>query len=303
MIVGIDSGYGYTKTKNVAFASSVSMLPDKQLFNQRVVEYEGKVYQVGTDKIGMIADKTSSDDYLILTLAAIGEELKALQPKIVGTKVTLAVGVPLMRYQAEKEPLIKYLKSKGSHLDFKYEGIEYNIILDDEIYVYPQGYAAIATENDISYSFTMVDIGTGTIDILSVGRNFSVDLANSHTVQFGINNLLADISEVISARYNKKIKTEQIIDIIIGKSEGAMPKIIDVVNECVQRFIDNVINILRANSVDYEFEKTIIMGGGAGILKRFGKHKFEDCNVVFLDDIKANAIGYEILAKRDAAKR
>ena len=45
------------------------------------------------------------------------------------------------------------------------------------------------------------------------------------------------------------------------------------------------------------------MGGGAGILKRFGKNKFEACNVVFIDDIKANAKGYEELAKREAESK
>ena len=60
---------------------------------------------------------------------------------------------------------------------------------------------------------------------------------------------------------------------------------------------------MRANQVDYEFEKTLIMGGGAGILKRFGKNKFEACNVVFIDDIKANAKGYEELAKREAESK
>ena len=300
MVIGIDAGYGMTKTKNITFASAVAELPDKQCFNRNVIEFKDRVYQVGTNKIGLTSDKTLTDDYYLLTLAGVAEELKALDPRVTAASVTLALGVPLMRYAAEKTPLINYIKERGSDIKFVYEGENYNIHINDDIYVYPQGYAAIAEKlTNIKYSFYLVDIGTGTTDILSVGQNFVPDLANSHTIQYGINNLIADINETISSKFNTKIKQDKIIDIILGNTDGAMPKIVDIVNSAITKFIDSIVRLLRENNVNYEFEPTFFVGGGAGILKKYGSTRFADCNVSFIDDIRANAKGYEILAKKE----
>lgn len=68
--------------------------------------------------------KVESEDFYLLTLAAITEEL-GNRGNILKSNVYLAVGLPLTRFGEEKQPFIDYL-SKKEEISFKFEeGVSY----------------------------------------------------------------------------------------------------------------------------------------------------------------------------------
>ena len=56
MIIGIDAGYGYVKTKNTSFPSGVAHLSDRPPMMNRVVEFQDRFYQVGVANDGITED-------------------------------------------------------------------------------------------------------------------------------------------------------------------------------------------------------------------------------------------------------
>ena len=76
MIVGIDHGYYAIKTKHVSFPSGIIQYDYEPYTMQNVLQYRGKYYVCGTGRQTLVKNKTSNDNYYLLTLAAIAEEIK-----------------------------------------------------------------------------------------------------------------------------------------------------------------------------------------------------------------------------------
>lgn len=302
MIIGIDAGYGYVKTKNTSFPSGVAHLSDRPPMMNRVVEFMGKFYQVGAANDGITEDKTVNDDYYILTLAGIAEEMRLVN--IYEAEVVLAVGVPLMRYGAEKDKLIEYMK-QYEKVEFKYEDTTYKCTISPRVYVFPQGYAAITNKlNEIKGPCYLVDMGTGTTEILPINADKSVDLGKAKTVQFGINNCIASVNARISNKYNSTLPEDSIIQIIMGKSQnsGLPGNVIALCEETIMEWAEEAIKLLRQNKVNYDLVQTFFVGGGAGVIKRFATSLGTEHSITFIEDICVNAKGYELLAKSMDAK-
>ena len=57
--------------------------------------------------------------------------------------------------------------------------------------------------------------------------------------------------------------------------------------------------MLRENGFDPEYSQVIFIGGGATIMKKFGENKL---NYRYLEDVRMNAKGYELLASHQWRK-
>lgn len=295
MIIGIDHGFGFIKTRHSVIASGVAEFDAEPAFSKRLVEYDGKFYQVGCQPDGLAADKTSTEDYYIMTLAAIAEEMKAAGTT--GAYVTLAVGCPLTRYGREKGQLESYL-SKNTKITFKYEGVEYKVYGISHIYIYPQGYAAIVDRlAQIKGACYLIDIGTGTTDISPISSDKSIDLAKARTLQMGISNCISMINEAISREYQTELPVNVIIDVMVGRDAVLPPVIIALIEDVISQWCDMLLRTLHQNKIDYRLTQTFFAGGGAMLLSKYAKSiDPEKTCITYITDVKANAIGYELLA-------
>ena len=285
VVIGVDHGYGYIKTRNAVFGSSVAKLSYEPPQLNKVVEYEGDFYQVGGITDGLSGDKTLNDNYYILTLAAIAEELKVKER--VKEDISLAIGLPFTRYGHEKETFLAYLKKK-KQIDFKYEGIQYHV----SIYFY---------DPLMDHNFNIVDIGTGTTELIPVNNGLVPDIKHSHTLQRGISTCISEVNEALSRQYSQTIAPAQIINIIMNE-KVVMPK--DALVLCktvITDFANGFLDILRMNGINYEFTQTFFVGGGAYLLRNYATNLDSNSPCVeFITDIRANAIGYEALANAEA---
>ncbi len=77
-IIGIDHGFGYMKTAHSVFTVNVTPWDDVEPpLRNKVLKYEGKYYCFGQDrKRGSKVSKTKNQDYYLMTLGAIAEELR-----------------------------------------------------------------------------------------------------------------------------------------------------------------------------------------------------------------------------------
>ena len=62
MIIGIDHGYGFTKTSNSIFASGVAKFKEQPPVTANIVQYNNMYYQIGVAPDGLTTDKTANED-------------------------------------------------------------------------------------------------------------------------------------------------------------------------------------------------------------------------------------------------
>lgn len=89
---------------------------------------------------------------------------------------------------------------------------------------------------------------------------------------------------------------ENDVDIILqGKGESYPDTAVQLVEEGAQQFINDLFSTLRERMLDLRFMKVIFVGGGAILLRRQIETSGKVGNPLFVNDINANAKGYEYL--------
>lgn len=93
MIVGVDHGYAAMKTAHFSFPSGLVAYEHEPYTLKDVLEYGGKFYVVGSGRQALQKNKTQTEDYYLLTLAAIAKELSFRHAEP-ATEIHLAAGLP-----------------------------------------------------------------------------------------------------------------------------------------------------------------------------------------------------------------
>lgn len=101
------------------------------------------------------------------------------------------------------------------------------------------------------------------------------------------------------AKHGKEVP-EYIINEVIetGDSSGITRNkkaIMDTINAGLKRYALEVEAKLRELKIDFDFTNVVYVGGGAGVMRRFGSCAGE--NVRYVTDVCANALGFEYLAQ------
>jgi len=295
-IIAIDHGWSMCKTPNDIYISGVSEITTEPAYFDNILEYKGRYFKVGTDRLEVKATKVETPDYYYLTLAGIAKELK-LRNKT-EARVVLSVGLPASRYGDEKNEFIKYLK-QNDEVYFKFEQTKYHIWID-RILVYPQCYAAVVDRIAMfGPKVVVVDIGSWTIDIIPV-VNKKPDEAGTDSIQQGIITCMRNINKQCVRQLGEKIDEELIKEYMISHKSSLPDEYIQIMNQEISSFILMVINSLREEKYSLKTTPFVFVGGGAVVMKNFGS--FNQNNFSFNTDICANAKGFETLAKITMSK-
>lgn len=103
---------------------------------QNVLQYRGEYYVCGTGRQTLVKDKTANDNYYLLTLTALAQEIRKRKGERTA-KVVLAAGLPLTGFGREKQKFKEYLFRKEQPICFFYEGERYEIQIED-VKLFPQ---------------------------------------------------------------------------------------------------------------------------------------------------------------------
>ena len=290
-VISIDHGYGTVKTINCIFNAGVRVILSEPAFFDDVILYNGQFYKVGTAREVVMDNKTVNEDYYILTLASIAKELKL--KGLHEAKVLLAVGLPATRYGAEKKDFIDYL-SKNEDVTFSFEQEEYKVKIV-KVVAFPQGYSAVVDKiPTFSNKEVVVDIGSWTVDIFPI-VNKKPDDANANTIPGGIITCMRAINKQCIRLYNETIDEEFIKSYIMTGKTELDDKFVAIMEKELKSFATNLFNSLREEGYSLNTTQFYFVGGGAAVMKNFGG--YDQKNIKYNLDVKANAKGYERLAK------
>lgn len=294
VIIGVDHGFHIMKTRSCAYENGVERCNSKPAFDTNTLCYQGRYYKIGESRMKVKKNKTMDEDYFLATLPAIAKEIehRGLPREL---DITLAVGLPFTRYGAEQKAFRSYFMRGGNAIEFQFEGVNYKITFQ-KVVCYPQCYAAIADRlGSMRGEYVVCDIGSWTIDIISVVDGVPQE-KKSQTFDKAIINMMQEISRECIALEGETISEKLIAEYIKNPRETRLPIAYEkIVSKALMKFAKNVEGILKENGHSLALSNIIYVGGGAGIMREYGSHGL---NISYLEDVNANAKGYEFLAER-----
>lgn len=292
LVVGVDHGFCLMKTPHHIFENGVHPLGGESTLPTNTLEYNGEYFKVGEGRLPMMDVKTSDDNYFRLTLAAIAKEMDVYHQK--HCDVILAVGLPFSRFAREKEDFRKYLLREGE-ICFRFGGKEYGITIQD-VYVFPQCYAAIVDRlREYGKETLVVDIGSKTIDVIHT-KNYVPVESDSTSIAEAMIQCMAGIKNEVYQNCNRRINEDAIQRIVMGEETTLPDECKRFVELGLSRFANNVEAKLSEQGFDPDMIPVIYLGGGAVVMKQYGSRRGD--NIFYMDDVRANAKGFEYLAKQ-----
>ncbi|MGB4659464.1 MAG: ParM/StbA family protein [Mobilitalea sp.] len=291
-VIGIDHGWSHIKSVTSVFSTSIEENPSPTFFKD-VLEYQGKYYNIGGGRLEVKNTKVENEDFYLLTLAAIAKEL-AKRGDVRKSNVYLAVGLPLTRFGEEKQAFIDYL-SKNQEVHFKFEEKEYHIYIV-KVSVYPQCYSAV-TEMIPNFQrrAVVVDIGSWTIDIMPV-INKKPDDRRCNSLPHGLITCMREINRDCVKNFNYELEEADIEHYIRHRQLSNVPEeVLKLIDKYLTNYADMIIRSLKELEINVQTTPIIIVGGGASVVKNYCSVKLP--NIEYKMDVKANAKGYEIMAR------
>ena len=296
-IIGVDTGNKSIKTINCHFAAGLKSFNNKPPLMNEWLLFNNKYYIPTNQRVTYLEDKTQTDEYFILTLFAISKEVKARNLEISKFEdVILSVGLPPSHIGRLGDEFIKYFK-KG-FVNYEYNGEKFSINLKN-ILLFPQAYSAIVPDferyREIKKAY-IIDIGGYTTDVILL-NNGQPDLTFCESLDFGMIHLFNIIKRKIKLEYGN-IPDEMQIDNTLETGEEIYGNMSKIIEEEAEIYIDELFRTLVEMGIDLKISDSIFMGGGSLRLKRFIDKSSLIGKKYFIKNINANAVGYELLAKK-----
>lgn len=295
IILGIDQGNGNQKTAHRIIQSGVEPLIGEAIASKNVLCFKGKNYVVGESHLTYRGEKTDNDDFYLLNLAAIAEELD--YRGYTDANIALAVGLPLAWVKAKQKAYREYL-SKEEDLEYTYKGKSYRVHIA-KVFVFPQGLAAMAEIGDIKGDSLLIDIGNGTTDIVRFEDSVPVE-KSLVTEEYGISFCVREIQKEIARSLGKSVEERRIEKLLRTGCDGAdeQDMVAGIVRQVASKYAEEVIRRITVAGYDESYMKLFVIGGGGCILKYFSNLSNPSSKVLICDDIHINAKGYERFASQ-----
>ena len=304
MIISVDHGNKSIKTPHAIFTSGLVMSDGLQGFKTDYIGWNGQYYSLTERRISYLRDKTEDDRFFILTLFAIAKELeyRDVSETLDPIDITLLVGLPPAHYEQLHSRFEQYFLRRREAIDFEYNGKYYSVRIN-KVLSYPQAFAAAVTQystlkvHSVAY---IIDIGGFTIDVLKL-RFGRPDLEVVESFEKGVITLYNSIASKCNSQY-ARILEECEIDEVIRNQPTVLPgEVQQLIRSMTADFLAEFYNFLRERGIDVSTSKCVFAGGGSlllrGMIERGNKVAFP----IFIEDIHANAIGYEVLYQSEVA--
>lgn len=296
LLCGIDHGFSTMKTAHFVFENGVKELGGEASLLTNTMFFNERYFKVGEGRLPLKDTKVEDGDYFLLTLAAISREMD--YHGLSDTEVCIAAGLPFTRFGQEKTEFKEYL-NPGDR-EFQYNGKEYHIKCSD-VFLYPQCYAAVADRlGKLPGELLIVDIGSKTVDIIHTRKHIPVE-SDCITIPSALIQCMANINNVIYRKTNRTLTEEQIQQVMMYGNAPYSDKMVQIVKEELAVFAKRIEAALKEHGFDPEMTPVVYVGGGAGVMKRFGS--VTGRHIMHIEDVKANALGYEYLTHQQLKRK
>lgn len=127
------------------------------------------------------------------------------------------------------------------------------------------------------------------------GLNLRAGGAHAPEFTNGVILLYNRICAKANAELDILLEESEIDRILRGEDQDAAPEVIALAEREAQEFINDLLSGLRERMLELKSGKVIFLGGGATLLRRQIEASGKIGQAIFVEDINANAKGYEYL--------
>ena len=292
--IGVDHGYAAMKTTHFSFPTGLVEYEHEPYTGKDVLEYGGRYFVVGSGRQPLQKDKTLTEDYYLLTLAAVAKELDYRGAECTAA-IHLAAGLPLTSFGRDKKKFREYLFRDGKAVSFRYEGRDYAVTITD-VSLFPQGYAAVLTQSELldEPSVIVADIGGWTVDLMRLDNRIP-NAATCRSLELGMIRCIDEISEQVRRLFGVSMTAAQIEAVLRGDAGSMDDRIRAVMHTQADKYLQNLLSTITESGLDTRAMPAVFLGGGAALLKRHVTATDGLCRPFILDDVCLNAKGYERL--------
>ena len=294
LTIGVDHGYAAMKSAHVSFPTGLVEYEHEPYTQQDVLEYNGKFYVVGSGRQPLQKDKTLTEDYYLLTLAAIAKEL-ACRKADATASVHLAAGLPLTSFGRDKKKFRAYLLRDGRPVFFRFEGSAYTVRIT-EVSLFPQGYAAVLTQPDLlnEPSVILADVGGWTVDLMRLDNRIP-NAATCRSLELGMIRCLDESAEQVRRSLGLSMTAAQIESVLCGEASSVDDNAKQIIHREADGYARRLLSAIAESGLDARAMPAVFLGGGAALLKRHVGATDGLCRPLILDNVCLNAKGYERL--------
>ena len=299
--IGVDHGYAAMKTAHFSFSTGLVEYAHEPYTRMDVLELDGKYYVAGTGRQPLQKDKTATEDYYLLTLAAIAKELDYRQAGPVAT-VHLAAGLPLTSFGRDKKKFREYLFRDGKPVTFRYEWTTYTVTIE-RVSLFPQGYSAVLTQQDLldEPSVIVADIGGWTVDLMRLDGRIP-NAAACRSLELGMIRRLDETAEQVRRSLGLSLTAAQIESVLRGDVSGVDSRAKEIIRREAGAYTRRLLSAIAESGLDARAMPAIFLGGGAALMQRHVSAIDGLCRALILDDVCLNAKGYERLVEQISAR-
>lgn len=337
MVIAVDTGNRLIKTAHAEpfSAGLICHYDAKPFVATDTLYYDGRYYTFSETQGERRQDKSVDDYYYMLTLAAIAREIvvkraeeaaggkpvvcadairAARRAKAHYTEdIVLSVGLPprdmVSPIKVDGKSMVDrykdYFFKGGRHVHYVYDDISFDVTITDVV-VSAQGFAAIFP-NDIFARVTkypqafIIDIGGYTTDIALVA-NRRIDLHYFVSLDYGVIYLCKEVADTVKRRHGKDISGVLVEAVLRGESVGD-DGVEATVREAAEAYAKRLVDALIDRKVDLSLSLPVLVGGGALLLADPLRRIIGRNDMIVVQDIRANAIGYDVFANRVLKER
>lgn len=289
MQIGIDIGNYYTKSsEGVKFESRITEDDSIQNGSVTSIEYNGKNYLIEEGTFDSNINKLNKGTFMISLATMLAMSTNEMN-------IELAIGLPVNHYATQKDKLLDLIYD-NEEIVIYYKGekrryyISKCVIVPEAVGVYyslPSQFLAQIKNRDV----IMLDIGGKTTDTCLIDNRMLIQKPN--TQPYGMIGLYNQISNAINNEYPELcVKPEEVNHILNnGLYEFDKKLNVDFIENIIDKFVADIINLVKLQYVDYQRKIVIVCGGGGAFLgERIRKYI---PNAIVNSDIFANAKGFK----------
>lgn len=300
MLISVDHGNKQIKTVHKTFTSGLMCSDIPFPLSSDSLFYNGKYYALTDERIPYMRDKTANDKFFVLTLFAIAYELIDAGKYISGltSEINLAIGLPPGHFGKQYKQFEKYF-TRNEIINFEFNQKKFKIMIKNAT-AYPQGYAAIMpiyTKIKEYPRSVIIDIGGYSLDYLQL-KYGKADMSVCDSLDMGVITLYNDIKSRINSSEDMLITENDIDAVLKNKPTVFDERIKRIIKHQVVDFTEKIINSLRERFIDLKTTQAIFVGGGSLLLSKYITASSKIANPDIIENINANAMGYDILLRK-----
>ena len=296
MLISIDHGNKQIKTVHCEPFTSGLSESEVQPFGKDVLKYRERYYLISDQRIPYRRDKTDDERFFVLTLFAIAGEIEAAGAYTPGImRIQLAVGLPPAHYGAQRKAFIQYFTGRGT-VSFSFRGKAYTICIE-QADCFPQSYAAAVTilgSLKTTPKALVLDIGGFTADYLQIKKGAG-DLTVCDSLENGVILFYNRVKSKVNSERDILLEEAEIDAILAGKAADVEPAVVRIVRQQAQAFVADLFSTLRERQLELRSGPVVFVGGGSILLREQIEASGKVAHPIFVEDICANAKGYDLL--------